>query len=111
MELFQAGIMDPKTLFTILNVPDAQDTSEQAVLWKLDPQAYMQLNFPDLAQQLQQMQQQTVAAAGGQPAGAPAPQGEPSGSGPPAEPTAPEAPPTLSVPPAGSSLSAVPLPQ
>lgn len=101
MELFQQGVMDPKTLYTILNVPDAQNTSEMAVLWKLNPQAYMQLNFPELAQQLQMIQQQTMAAAVAQP----------SGTGPPEQPQPPEAPPNPSVPPAGSSLSEVPLPQ
>lgn len=67
LALWQEGAMDPKTLFTILDFPDAQKTAEQVTLWKLDPQLYMQLNFPELFQQMQQKamaQQQAAAAAG-----------------------------------------------
>lgn len=61
MSLYEAGVLDPKTLLTMLNVPDPQKTAESTVLWLLDKQAYLQLNFPEIAAQLQQMQQQQAA--------------------------------------------------
>lgn len=61
IELYQMGALDPKTLLTILNVPDPQQTAESTVLWLLDKNAYMQLNFPEVAQQLAQIQQQAMA--------------------------------------------------
>ena len=61
MELFKAGILDPKTLLTRLNFPDAQKVSEQSVLWMLDKNTYMQMNFPELAQQIQASQAQAQA--------------------------------------------------
>ena len=56
--LFQAQALDPKTLLTRVNFPDPQDTAEQTVLWITNPQGYMQLNFPEVMQKLQQMQMQ-----------------------------------------------------
>lgn len=107
MSLFEAGALDPKTLLTMLNVPDAQKTAEMTVLWKLDPQAYMQINFPEVAQQLAQIQQAAAqqqmaneAQGAGQKAQAEA------GASPPVE---GQQPPTLSVPPAGANLNQVPL--
>lgn len=96
MSLYEAGALDPKTLLTILNFPDPQNSAEQAVLWKVDQNAYIQLNFPELAQQLAQAQQanaMATAQAGGAPPGQ--------------IPTAPE--PNLSAPPANPSLSQVPI--
>lgn len=102
LALWEQGAIDPKTLLTILDFPDPQATAENAVLWTVDKAAYMQLNFPDLANRLAQLQQQMVAAAtGGAGAGAgPAPEGV-------TEPPPPEG---LSVPPANSSLDQVKLP-
>jgi len=62
MALFQAGALDPKTLLTRVNFPDPQTTAEQTVLFRLDPQAYFQLNFPEVAQELQRIQQQAMQA-------------------------------------------------
>lgn len=62
MQLFEAGVLDPKTLFTKLNYPDPQNTAEQATLWMVDKMSYMALNFPKIAQQVQQMQQQQAQA-------------------------------------------------
>jgi hypothetical protein len=61
MELYKAGVLDPKTLLTRLNFPDPQKTAEQAVLWMVDKMTYMQLNFPEMAVQVQQAQQQAMA--------------------------------------------------
>lgn len=57
LELWDKEAIDPKTLLTMLNFPDPQETAEQTVLWLVDKQAYMQLNFPELAQKLQGQQQ------------------------------------------------------
>lgn len=57
MQLFQAGVLDPKTLLTRLNFPDPQSAAEQAVLWIVDKMTYMQLNFPEIAQKVQEQQQ------------------------------------------------------
>lgn len=62
MELAKAELIDPKTLLTRINFPNPQGAAEQAVLWKLNPQGYFQLNFPELAQQMQQIQQQQMQA-------------------------------------------------
>ena len=59
-ELFQLGILDPKTLFTRLNFPDAEAAAEQATLWMVDKMTYMQINFPEIAQKVQQAQQQMM---------------------------------------------------
>lgn len=60
-ELFQMGALDPKTLLTILNIPNPEEAAEMAVLWKIDPQTYMTLNFPEIAQQVAQVQQAQMA--------------------------------------------------
>lgn len=103
MQLWEAQALDPKTLLTMLNVPDPQDTAESTVLWLIDKNAYLQLNFPELATQLQQMQQQNQqqqiaqqGAQGAQPGGQPSPiQLQQPGS--------------TSAPPASGSLGQVPI--
>lgn len=61
LELYKLGVLDPKTLLTRLNFPDPQKTAEQTVLWIADKNTYMQLNFPEVAKQVQAMQQQQMA--------------------------------------------------
>lgn len=61
INLFQMGALDPKTLLTIMNVPDPQETAESTVLWLIDKNAYMQLNFPEVAQKMQQIQAEAMA--------------------------------------------------
>ncbi len=71
ISLFDKGVMDPKTLYTILDFPDPQEKAEQAVLWRLDPASYLRINFPELAAKLTPQQS---TAPGQQPAAnAPAP--------------------------------------
>lgn len=94
MSLWEAGALDPKTLLTILNVPDVEKTAESTVLWKVDPQKYIQMNFPELAQQMQPAQPQQPQP--GQPQ-----QGQPIPS---------SAPPTLGGESNSSALNQVPLP-
>lgn len=107
LALWDKGAIDPKTLLTVLDFPDPQQTAEQAVLWKVDPNAYMQLNFPELANRLAMMAQQAAMQAGavpGQPGAQPAP-----GDGGEAPEQVTEPAPNISVAPADASLSNVPL--
>lgn len=99
LALWDKGAIDPKTLLTILNFPDPQNTAAQTVLWTVDPQLYMQLNFPELAAQLQQKQAMMGAVPGAPGAGAP-PEGvtEPQDEG------------GLAADPSSSALSQVQLP-
>lgn len=56
--LFDKGAIGPKTLLKMLSFPNPDEAAADGVLYKLDPMAYMQLNFPEFAQQLQASQQQ-----------------------------------------------------
>lgn len=73
MQLYEAGALDIKSLLVMLNFPDPQNTAAQAWLWKTNPQLYGELNFPDVAAQIQQlmMAQQPQGAPPGQPGQAP----------------------------------------
>lgn len=95
MTLMQGGLLDPQTFFTRVNFPNPKETAGQYMLYKLNPIAYFQLNFPEEAQ-----------AAGMMPQ--PAPQGVPQGGGSP--PMAPPPPGTTGGVPANSAISQVPLP-
>lgn len=61
MQLFGEKAIGPKTLLTVLNFPNPDESASDGVLYAIDPQAYLQMNWPELAQQLQQMQQQAMA--------------------------------------------------
>lgn len=101
IELFQMGALDPKSLLTVLDFPDPQKTAENAVLWTIDKNAYIQLNFPDLAEKLAQVAQQM--------------QPQQPGGGAPGDIINPEATtepnPGLTQPPASADLSQVPINQ
>lgn len=98
--LYDKGVLDPKTLLTILDFPDPQKTAEQAVLWKLDPMLYAQLNFPEMFKLIQQKQMDAAAALLANP-----------GDGvPPEDTTEPPPPEGISAPPANSGLDQVPIP-
>lgn len=78
LALWDKAAIDPKTLLTLLNVPDPQKTAENTVLWTVDKNAYMQLNFPELYAKIQQVQMQAqqqmmMAAQGGAPQKQPGP--------------------------------------
>lgn len=98
MELYDKQAIGPKTLLTMLDFPDPQASAEDGVLWQVDKNAYIQLNFPDLAQKLAQLQAQ-VQQAQGAPQGAPTPPAPPQGA------------PSLGGENPSASLSQVPLPQ
>lgn len=103
INLAEKGFLDPKTLLTIMNVPDVQKTAESTVLWLLDKTAYLQINFPELAAKLQQ--QQAQASAVGSPQSPPQGGGEVQGGSP------IQGPENVSMDPASAALSNVPLPQ
>lgn len=58
--LFDKGAIGPKTLLKMLSFPNPEEAAADGVLYKIDPMAYMQLNFPDFAQQMQAAQQQNA---------------------------------------------------
>lgn len=62
IQLFEMKAIGPKILLEQLNFPSSDEAAADGVLWTIDPQAYLQMNFPELAQQLAQMQQQAMAA-------------------------------------------------
>lgn len=107
LSLWEAGALDPKTLLKRLNFPDPQSTAESTVLWLIDKNAYLQLNFPELATKLagiaQQNQMAQMGGAPGMPGGNPTPSINPSIGTPPE--------PSLAVEPASAALSNVQLPQ
>lgn len=58
--LFDKGAIGPVTLLKMVDFPNPQESAADGVLYRLDPQAYFQLNFPEFAAQLQQQQQQNA---------------------------------------------------
>jgi len=59
-DLFVKGAIGPKTLLTMLSFPDPDEAAADGLMYKLDPMTYMQLNFPEYAAKLQQMQQEQM---------------------------------------------------
>lgn len=102
--LFDKKAIGPKTLLKMLDFPNPDEAAADGVMYMLDPMAYMQLNFPEYAQQMQQMQQQNMLmqAQGNQQAGM-----NPDGSMP-EQTTEPGK--SVSQDPASAALSQVPLP-
>jgi len=96
--LFDKGAIGPKTLLKMLDFPNPDEAAADGVLYKIDPMSYLQMNFPDFAQKMQQqmMMNATVPTI----TGAPAPEGI----------TEPPLPTGVAQAPASSSLSNVPLP-
>ena len=100
--LFDKGAIGPKTLLKILDFPDPDESAADGVLYKMDPMAYMTLNFPEVLQQMQQAQMQNQQASMAQ-------QGATMNGGmPPEQVTEPTG--GLSRDPASAALSNVPLP-
>lgn len=65
--LFGEGAIGPKTLLETLNFPDPDDAAQDGALWTFSKETdggmtYITLNFPELAQKLQQLQQQQAQA-------------------------------------------------
>ncbi len=61
MQLWEQQALDIKTLLTILNFPDPQETAAQVWLYHTNPQLYGQLNFPDLQAMIEQQAQKQMA--------------------------------------------------
>jgi hypothetical protein len=61
--LFEAKAIGPKTLLEAMNFPNADEAAADGILYALDPMTYVRVNFPELFQQLQQVQQEQQAAA------------------------------------------------
>lgn len=64
--LYDKGAIGPKTLLTMLDFPDPEESAADGLMYKLDPMSYFQLNFPQYAQQLQQQAQQNALLQAGQ---------------------------------------------
>lgn len=92
LQLAQEGFLDPINLFKALNDPDPINTAKMVVMFRTNPQLYLQTFFPESAPLPGQAQ--------------PPPQG---GQAPPQQGSS--EPPTLSAPEASSSLSNVPISQ
>ncbi len=108
--LYGEGAIGPKTLLTMVDFPNPDESAADGALWAVDKMAYIQLNFPEVFQALaqyqqQQAQQQMSNQAQGTAMNAQA-SGKPQGGGqqPPAQP------PTEAQDPASASLAQVPLP-
>lgn len=61
LSLWEAKAIDPLTLLTRLNFPNPKETAGQLMVYQLAPQMYLEMNWPEIAQQLAQAQQQQVA--------------------------------------------------
>lgn len=98
--LWDAGALGLKTFLIMQKVPDPDEAAEDALLWLLNKQAYLQINYPELAQQMAQiMQPQQAQPQGG---GAQSPGIQTPANG---------APPLSGGEPPNASLANVPLPQ
>jgi hypothetical protein len=97
MQLAEMGWLDPKSLFSILDIPDQENVAERTVMWMLNKQGYIQQNFPNLMPQQPQQP----------PQGMPGPEGAPQGGSPVMGGTPP---PSTGGEPANAALSQVPLP-
>lgn len=94
LSLWEAKALDIKTLLTVLNFPDPQNTAAQVWLYQTNPALYGQLNFPDLANMIAQLNPPMMPQPG-QPGQAPPEPGSP--------------PQSMSAPPASAALSNVPI--
>lgn len=101
--LFDKGVIGPKTLLKMLDFPNPDEAAADGMLYKLDPMSYMQLNFPEEMARLQgAQQQQMVQAQGAQMSG---------GEGmPPEASTEPTAPGGLAADPVNADLSQIQMP-
>lgn len=66
-QLATEGLLDPLTFFERIDDPDPQDTAEKVVMYKLNPQLYMQTYFPQTAQAQQMTGGAPPPEGGGQP--------------------------------------------
>lgn len=105
--LFDKGAIGPKTLLKMLDFPDPDNSASDGVLYKADPMAYLQMNWPDLAQQMMQAQQQKAQMDMMNQAQATGMNAQAEASVAPEDTTEPAG--DITTPPASSALSNVPL--
>lgn len=60
--LYQMGAIGPKILLETLDFPNPDESSADGVLWQADKKSYIQLNYPELWDQLQQIALQDAQA-------------------------------------------------
>jgi len=60
-ELFKLGAIGPKVLLESVEFANPDESAADGALWQIDKMAYMKLNFPEVAQQLEQMMAQAQA--------------------------------------------------
>jgi hypothetical protein len=61
IQFFEMGAIGPKTLLTIADFPDPDESAADGTFYKADIMSYLQVNWPQLGQQIQAMQQQQIA--------------------------------------------------
>lgn len=58
--LYDKGAIGPKILLKMVDFPDPDEAASDGALWQVDKMAYIRLNFPEMFQQLQQVQNQAM---------------------------------------------------
>jgi hypothetical protein len=61
-DLFTKGAIGPKTLLESLDFPNPDEAAADGALWNIDKATYIQLNFPELFAQMQQIATQQAQA-------------------------------------------------
>lgn len=108
-DLFVKGAIGPLTLLKRLSFADPEEAAADGLLYKLDPMAYLQTNFPEQAAELQKKMMMDAQNAAMQSAQQKGMETKAVAENTPPEPnTEPDKP--LNREPASSSLSQVPLP-
>jgi len=109
--LFDKGAIGPKTLLKMLDFPNPDEAAADGVLFKIDPMAYFQVNFPEEFAAMQQSQMQQAQLQMQQQAQATGMQDSAEAGAVPPEQANGEPPASVSREPASAALSQVPLPQ
>lgn len=95
ISFFEAGLIGPKTVLTLADFPNPDESAADGIVYKLNPMAYLQMNFPEEFARLQQIMAPVAAP--------PAPSGNAGG-------VAPSPAPSLGGVPASANLGSVSLP-
>ena len=61
--LFDKGAIGPKTLLKMVDFPNPDEAAADGVLFRIDPMAYFQLNFPEEFAKMQQSQMEQAQLA------------------------------------------------
>jgi hypothetical protein len=106
--LFDKGAIGPKTLLKMVDFPNPDESAADGVLYRLDPMAYFQTNFPEEFAKMQQSQMEQAQIQMAQQAQGQAMGAQVGLAGAPEENTEPEK--NVARDPASAALSQVPLP-